>query len=57
MNPVLFGNLEGIYYQWKYEHVLRQTHVWKSDLVQKASSNVCIENKPIYNINEVLVEL
>ena len=41
MNPVLFGNLEGIYYQWKYEHVLRQTHVWKSDHGRSNNGNDC----------------
>ena len=33
------------------------TYQGSRTIVHKASSNICIENEPIYNINEVLVEL
>lgn len=31
MNPELFENLEGKYYQWKYEKVLKGAYIWKSN--------------------------
>ena len=55
MNPELFNNLEGKYYQWKYERILKETHVWKSNHDWSDNDNDCNSESDSKSKNDDLI--